>query len=113
LRVRLALGAVLLIAAVNFGLALLPGRMANLLPGAVFAVLSFFIQRKSLAALLMAAGIHGVISGWLALTHQVTWTFAIGFRAFILLLILQAIGPVQLVRGQGRNLSKNEIPLDD
>jgi hypothetical protein len=92
-RLHAALVAVLLIAGVNVGLAFFPGRTDYLLPGVVFAVLAFFIWRGYLVALLTAAGLHGVISGWLVLTHQLTWTFAIGFRVLVLWLILQAIGP--------------------
>jgi hypothetical protein len=102
-RLRAALGAVLLLAGVNVGLAFLPGRIRYLLPGVVFAALAFFIWRGYVVALLIAAGLHGVISGWLVLTHQITWTFAIGFRVLVLWLILQAIGPAWALRGRDGN----------
>lgn len=102
-RVRVALGAVLLIASGNLGLALFFQQIGNFPAAVVFGVLSVFIRRKSLVALIIAAGYHAAASGRLVLTHQITWTFAIGFRVLVLFLILQAIGPVQLLRSRERN----------
>ena len=102
LRVRIALAAVLLLAGANVWLGFAQSRIIDVIGGVVFAVLLFFIRRKSLVALMTAAALEGAISLGLILTGHITLILAIAIRATILVAILQAIGPMQLLRARDR-----------
>src|ERR1700694_2114483 len=93
LRLCVALAAVLLLAGYNLWAGITQRRVVDVIGGVVFAVLVVLIARKSLLALAIAAGIHGGIGLWGILTGRINLILAIGVRALVLVLILQAVGP--------------------